>query len=322
MSINLSPGDPSNGSPQPQSDNILPMPRTLQPRDWTVLLKRIREGRCTPFLGAGASFGSLPLGATLAQQWAKDFGYPLEDTYDLIRVSQFVAVDQEDGMYPKEELAEQFKSVKLPDFNVPNDPHGFLADLPLPVYITTNYDNFMFKALESRGKHPQREICRWNSQLYGLPSVWDRVDYVPTDRTPLVFHLHGRAEIPASLVLTEDDYLDFLTAMSKKENKLLPPRIQEAMANTSLLFIGYRIADWNFRVLFRSLVTSLETGQIRKHVSVQVLPNTNGADRERQEKILNYLDKYYHKLNTRVYWGKGHEFMAELKARWEEDGSD
>ena len=80
------------------TETDVPMPRTLQKTDWTLLLKRIREGRCTPFLGAGASYGTLPLGAAIAEDWAKEFGYPLEDSYDLIKVSQFVAVDVEDAM--------------------------------------------------------------------------------------------------------------------------------------------------------------------------------------------------------------------------------
>jgi hypothetical protein len=300
------------------TETEVPMPRTLQKMDWKLLLSRIKEGICTPFLGAGASFGTLPLGAAIAEDWAKEFEYPLEDSDNLIKVSQFVAVESEDAMYPKEILAARFRDAGRPDFSSPTEPHRFLADLPLPVYITTNYDDFMVQALRDRGKKPEQEFCRWNSQLYKAPSVLDRLDYRPSEKTPLVFHLHGHAGIPESLVLTEDDYLDFLIAISKKENNILPPRVQEAMANASLLFIGYRIADWNFRVLFRSVVSSLETGQKRKHVSVQILPIGNVTDNIRKLKVLSYLDKYYQELNTRVYWGKSDEFMTELRSLWEE----
>jgi len=227
-----------------------------------------------------------------------------------------VAVEVDDAVFPKEELATRFATVQPPNFRLPNEAHAFMADLPLPVYITTNYDDFMFKALRDRGKEPEREICRWNSQLHRRPSVLERENYTPTPHRPLVFHLHGHAEIPESLVLTEDDYLDFLMAMSGPRN-ILPPRIQEAMAETSLLFIGYRIADWNFRVLFRTLVSSLEASAQRKHVSVQVLPMGNAADTLRKLKILKYLDKYYEKLNTKVYWGRSDEFMSELRSAWE-----
>ncbi len=314
--------DQQPGTKAPIPENELPMPRSLQETDWTVLLKRIRQGNCTPFLGAGASYGTLPLGSAIANEWAEEFGYPLDDSTDLIRVSQYVAVEVGDAMYPKEELANRFRTVAPPDFRSPGEPHGFMADLPLPVYITTNYDDFMVRALRDRGKRPEQEICRWNSRLHGVPSAFDRPEYVPRPETPLVFHLHGHAGIPESLVLTEDDYLDFLIAIAKKEDKLLPPRIQEAMAGASLLFIGYRIADWNFRVLFRSLVSYLEAALKRKHVSVQILPVDDTVATPQKLKALRYLDQYYDELKTRMYWGTSRDFMAELKRRWEGAGGD
>ena len=39
------------------------MPNTLSEEDWEILLRRIDKGKCTPFLGAGACYGVLPLDA-------------------------------------------------------------------------------------------------------------------------------------------------------------------------------------------------------------------------------------------------------------------
>ncbi len=128
------------------------MTNTLEERDWDLLLRRIWDRKCTPFLGAGACYGTLPLGADIARAWAQKHGYPLQDSGDLARVAQFLAVKY-DVMYPKEEiLKEFFAGVKPPTFTDPDEPHGVLADLPLPVYMTTNYDDFMTGALESRFK--------------------------------------------------------------------------------------------------------------------------------------------------------------------------
>ena len=69
------------------------MPIALEENDWNTLLRRIKVGKCTPFLGAGACAGTLPLGSMIAQDWAKKHGYPLEDCKDLVRVAQFLAVD-------------------------------------------------------------------------------------------------------------------------------------------------------------------------------------------------------------------------------------
>lgn len=289
---------------------------TLSDKDWNLLLRRIKRGECTPFLGAGACFGVLPLGAEIAQKWAKEHKYPMEDSSDLARVSQFLAV-QYDPMFPKEEIQQLFENVATPDFTVPDEPHSILADLPLPVYMTTNYDDFMVQALKSRNRDPKQELCRWNSRIKDQPSIFESErDFNPTPANPVVFHLHGHKEVPASLVLTEDDYLDFLVRISKDQD-LLPKPVQEAFAGTSLLFLGYRLADWDFRVLFRTLVSYLEKSIARAHVSVQLLPVGDTVSDAEKERVQEYFDSYFHNLSIRVYWGTCQEFATDLRRHWE-----
>src|ERR1051325_6109902 len=105
---------------------------TLGEKDWEVLLRRIDQGLCTPFLGAGVCYGTLPLGGDVARQWAAEYGYPLEDTYDLMRVSQYLALHYDDAAFPKERILEMFAG-KSPDFTDPYEPHRVLANLPLPL---------------------------------------------------------------------------------------------------------------------------------------------------------------------------------------------
>jgi hypothetical protein len=45
-------------------------------QDWMTLLLSVKRRKCTPFLGAGASYDLIPPGAELAKRWADDFGYP------------------------------------------------------------------------------------------------------------------------------------------------------------------------------------------------------------------------------------------------------
>ena len=71
------------------------MPNRLEEKDWERLLQRIKDGKCTPFLGAGVSAGKIPVGSQIASEWAKKYDYPMADSYDLIRVAQFVAVTEE-----------------------------------------------------------------------------------------------------------------------------------------------------------------------------------------------------------------------------------
>ena len=286
------------------------METKINDEDWKYLLKRIKLGKCTPFLGAGACYGALPLGEDLAQQWADEHGYPLEDKTDLARVAQYLAIKKLDPMVPKEllveELDSQLEQKGLPDFQAADEPHGALADLPLPVYITTNYDPFMFQALESRNKKPKRTLCLWNKYL----KKEDELGFKPDKDNPLVFHLHGYHKVPESLVLTENDYLEFLVNISRDQTDLLPPRIQEAMAGTSLLFIGYSLRDWTFRVLYRGLVAQMNESLRRISISVQ-LPRDSPEEQA-------YLEAYFKDMKVRIYWGTAQEFAKELRDRWED----
>lgn len=293
------------------------MAAQLEEKDWELILDRIHAGNCTPFLGAGACHGVLPLGREIAEEWAVKYQYPLDDFGNLVRVSQFLAVERGDAMFPKELLLRRIRGVEPPDFTGVGEPHRILAELPLPVYMTTNYDDFMVRALRACKKDPRREMCRWNRFIRDHPSMFDKESYFePTVANPVVFHLHGHDEVPESLVLTEDDYFDFLVNVSKEQG-LIPPRIQRALTGSSILFVGYAIADWNFRVLFRSLVSYLERTLSRAHVSVQIAPSGDRVTQEQKERAQQYLTNYYAQLRIRVYWGTARDFATELQQRWE-----
>ena len=295
------------------------MQTKLQDKDWDLLMRRIRAGKCTPFLGAGAAHGVLPLGSQIAREWAKEFGYPLEDAGNLARVATYLAV-QYDPMYPKEVLLKKwFQNAKPPDYTNPEEPHATLASLPLSMYMTTNYDPFMMQALRAAGKKPRRELCRWNNFVKDSPSIFEQEPgFEPSPEEPVVFHLHGHDESAESLVLTEDDYLDFLVSISR-DDQLLPHQVRRCLAGTSLLFVGYSLADWSFRVLFRGLVTSVEPSLRRISLTVQLPPHPENGDMPEatQAEIQAYLAKYFDQIDIRVYWGTAKEFMSELRTRWE-----
>lgn len=99
------------------------MPDILQDGDWDTLLRRIKADNCTPFLGASACEGALPLGGDIARQWAEKYHYPLEDRGDLKKVAQFRAVVP-DPMTPKEEILDFFKDILHRISLCPTSPMG------------------------------------------------------------------------------------------------------------------------------------------------------------------------------------------------------
>ena len=231
-------------------------------------------------------------------------------------MAQFLAVEY-DSAYPKEQLINQFADLSKPDLASAAEPHNVLADLPLSLYVTTNYDDFMIRALKHKNKDAKQEYCRWNN-----PSEHTIMDagFVPSVANPLVYHLHGYAQNIDSLVLTEDDYLDFLVTMSTDAGRrLIPPLIQSALTTSSILFLGYKLADWDFKVLYRTLITYMRRSRYKAHISVQLMPIDEAATIEQKTGALRYLDKYFRKEEIRVYWGTCREFVGELNLRRQDE---
>jgi SIR2-like protein len=226
---------------------------------------------------------------------------------------------------PREKILEEIEKIPTPDFKSPDEPHGILASLPLPVYITTDYHNFMFAALKSHLKDARQEICRWNDSVKNEPSAFDSQPaqdkiFAPDVANPVVFHLYGHAGVVESLVLTEDDYLQFLVETSTDPLRI-PSRIQKAFTRTSLLFLGYRLTDLEFRVLLRRLAGSLKLSMAGGHVSAQMIHVGNEPQTDKQiaqlGKTQEYLSGYCRKFDITTYWGTTHDFLVELKQRWD-----
>jgi hypothetical protein len=275
---------------------------------WQRLIRSIANGTCTPFIGSGASMGSAPLHSEIARMWAKEFSYPLADPNNLPRVSQFLAV-RYDPLFSKEQLKKLYTGLEMPDFSEPDEPHRILAELPLPIYITTNYDDFLVQALRSQDRSPELELCRWNVFIKDHPSVFEEDSYFePSPSEPIVFHLYGHVNTPESLVLTEGDRQDFLINVAC-DRSLLPSPIQQAIFQPSLLIVGYDADEW--MSLFRLLVGRTDLSPRGISVITHMAPD--------EVSTRSYLESYLASGlgNVKVYWGTAKDFLSELRVRWE-----
>ena len=150
-------------------------PASTHQTDWwkelrnQQFLQEIRQQNFIPFIGPGACKPWIPAANVIANLWAQKYQYPFPWFKDqLPRVAQFSATKQGSKEVPKEELSNELRKIKAPDFTLAeyrNTPSVVLADLNLPIYITTNYDHFIEEALRIRGKEPISEFCRWSEDL-------------------------------------------------------------------------------------------------------------------------------------------------------------
>jgi hypothetical protein len=181
----------------------------------------------------------------------------------------------------------------------------------------------MESALKSKARDPVSEFCRWNDLLRkyakeaGVPSAFDKPrKYKPKESEPLVYHLHGDVNTPQSMVLTERDYFDFVVNLNKDpEALMLPAIVRQALATSSLLFIGYTLEDISFRAIFQGVIGLQGTRFREISVSVQLPPPLTS---EKVDKAQRYLDQYTRNMfEVRVFWGDVCQFVAELRQRWE-----
>jgi hypothetical protein len=294
----------------------------LTENDWNALLFKIRSGRCTPFIGAGASHPVLPLASELAERLVADHEResgttcPLPDRRDLARVTEYLAIAYRDNTMPKLKIAELIRTMGRPDFSNELEPHRILADLDLPLYLTTNYDGFLLDALKLRRPGARREYARWTRFLLENRSSDFDTGYEPSRDQPAVFHLHGHADVPEAMVATEDDYLDFLVNISKdlansptdrRKKAVLPLAIRSAIMTTTLLFIGYGLADINFRVILRGLLGSLEPSGQQINIAVQW---AGDSSRDLQAYLEQYFDRT---LGLSIFWGSSQDFATKLR---------
>ncbi len=313
-----------------------------------ALIQNIRIGRCTPIIGMGVVDRLLGTQREIALAWAASYNFPLapHSRDDLPQVAQYLAVIQ-DELYPRSSLQEYLRSALVARFRHtaldawddercgkstiqeiisvignyiwdrdPHDPVLALAGWPISTYINTTPGNMLLEALRRVGKKPQVEICRWNSFLAGEPSIFEHnPSYVPSVQEPLVYQLFGNFDNLDSLVLTEDDYFRFLMGSAFYRKNVFPKDILAALVNNSLLFLGFNIEDWNFRVLLRSIL-DLEGSSLSSrfaHVAAQIAP-LEGRLQDPQ-RANQFLQKEFLNAHVSVYWGSAAEFTDEICAK-------
>jgi hypothetical protein len=291
----------------------------LKDRHWTNLVAALRHGQCVLLLGpeipASISGADDEGKVTRVQEMlARQLARELEEDNRRPSGNTLAAIAQQyedaDGFGPTvlRTAAEGF--FRSNAFG-PSDAHRKLAALPFSLILTTCQDGLLIQALKDAGKTPvlQRYHLRGDMREnpeFVLPNSAD---------SPVVFQLFGSPEEPSSLVLSENDILDFLIAVVS-ERPQLPNSLVRALKRVgqSFLFVGFGIRQWDLRILLKVLLRALELNRSGSAFAAEPLGSLFQSDRD--EMILFY------QRGTRVELEDQEvgEFLAKLVKKLETEG--
>ena len=318
-------------------------------QDWSALIETIKAGDCTAVIGSGLFDSTFVPQATIASRWMKEEGLPLVEhgREDLAHVAQYVVatlgedrlrarwretltaelracygadLERDDPEISYDDLDSLLSAVgALRATGAAETPYQVLAELPFKIFVVTTPDNLMADALTKAKKRPVVEIFRWKESLEGLPSITeaDR-EYRPTERRPLVYHLFGHVKYPASVVVCEDHYLEWLTRINNPAVHAITA-VETSLKEFPLLLLGFQFDDWDFRVLFRAIAAGNRSKRSGSRmtppsVAVQLDPD----DRFLQPKLMQrFIERYFGIANLSISWGSPEGFARELSRKWQ-----
>ena len=240
------------------------------------IVEAVRAGTCNLFLGAAvhapppdnpALAAKLPpignkLAAILASDPVYQRFYPNDDTSNLARVAQTY-----ESLFMRERLVSKVEKL-VETGKEPSPILRALAELDFPVVVTTNYDTLFQKALIDAGKMPILSVYHSNEE--GIPVENCEMTDAPQTRHPFLHKMHGDIQTRESLVITDEDYVQFILRMRDSGPfQVIPEAVLEAFKKAPTLFVGYSLRDYDLRTLWKWL---------RKFANASRRPTTYSID--------------------------------------------
>jgi hypothetical protein len=191
-----------------------------------------------------------------------------------------------------------------------------LAALPLKLVVTTNYDRLLERALEF-SQAQFKTLVQPAAGFDDTPDTRKRFESLEQYSGTIVYKIHGTfgdhsagrdnyhdGYLASPIIITEDDYIDFLTVHEKDSVKIgVPNLIRKNITPSTLLFLGYSLQDWDFRTIYRGLVERLNKHQARKSFAIQHNPPEYWVD-------------YWENKGIEIYNMDLYDFAEELSRRY------
>lgn len=288
-----------------------------------------RTSSCLIFLGAGVSIGStqsrLPTGRELAKIMADECEIDWHEEISLSRIAlYFEALRTREGL--NDFLTKNLSVYDRGDGGEVKLPESIrhLVDIieileeegKDTLVVTTNYDQLLELAYKEKMSKDLEVVIYnggrdFNKSQGGLhmgmksdekPAVWR------PDCLTCLFKMHGCISQADgnNLVITEEDYINFISnSMSEDDRRRLPLHVRAHIKKSTIVFIGYSLEDWNFRVMFKA--TAEQTHNDR--FAIQLFE----SDPDSQERATrDAIVSFWEQKNVKIINAKADLFLADF----------
>ncbi|WP_026888852.1 SIR2 family protein [Clostridium beijerinckii] len=193
-----------------------------------IIKKASENNKLVLFVGSGVSANSgYPSWISLVEEFAKGIGIDTKNisSEDYLKIPQY---------YYNSRKEKDYYDVIFNKFNIkvkPNSIHDLVFELNPYHVVTTNYDELLEDAADSKG------------MFYDVVSKDKDLPYTPNGK--MIIKMHGDLK-NKNIVLKEDDYLSYF-----KNYKLIQNYIKSLISTHTILFIGYSINDINVKYIFQ-----------------------------------------------------------------------
>jgi len=289
---------------------------TLRDDDWASLVPAVAEGSCVLLLGPGTVTGtlggeSLPAHiafATFAKEKLADSEKPPPELelLDPARPGSIAqaAIARGADLYTLGRWIHEFYN----SFEVDRPVLDDLAALSFPLTINTSPGTSVYDAFAEANPGTHKE----HYNAYGRE---DKLMPTPTKAAPVVYHLFGIVDQPNSMILSDNDQLNFFVKVAKGAPKL-PVNLTSSMRDDdhTLLFLGFDLADWQFRLLLH--VLALSEGDRR--------PRMNSFAYDLEADPVDPVTADFYRSTQKIHFFRGElpGFAHELRRRVESVSQD
>jgi hypothetical protein len=249
------------------------------------ILRANEENKLAIFIGAGVSVNSgykswwqivdrFNKGKKYVDNSDRDY-YTDED---ILKIPQ-CAFQEDEELYFKI-LEEEYN--KLPEDT--NPIIDMLLQLQPNHIITTNYDRLVEFSIEKNHIY--------GNTLYEDFSRYSRIindaDFVCAKKPHYFIKMHGDLEDRSSIVLKEDDYLEFST-----KHALIETFVKSLFVNHTILFVGYGLKDINLKLIMSWVNSFAKRIKDQDKISKYYYINVENTKLSKYEKAY-YLSKNIH----------------------------